>query len=66
MTKEKKLLITTILLWAMLPISAFGLSLITEAFLIVGIYCGFSAVLCGNIYMDLKIGKKLNLIRVVL
>jgi len=62
MSKEKKLLIATIILGAMLLISAFGLSLISEAFIIVGFYCGISALLCGIILMNLKEGKKLNLI----
>ncbi len=62
MSKEKKLLIATIILGAMLPISAFGLSLISEAFIIVGFYCGISALFCGIILMDMKAGKKPNLI----
>lgn len=62
MSKEKKLLIATIILGAMLPISAFGLSFITEAFLILGMFCGISAMLCLIIYLDLKAGKKPNLI----
>lgn len=62
MSKEKKLLIATIILGAMLPISTFGLSLISEAFIIVGFYCGISALFCGIILMDLKAGKRPNLI----
>ena len=62
MPKEKKLLIATIILGAMLPISAFGLSLISEAFIIVGFYCGISALFCGIILMNMKEGKKPNLI----
>jgi len=62
MSKEKKLLIATIILGAMLPISAFGLSFITEAFLVLGMFCGISALFCLLIYLDLKTGKKPNLI----
>lgn len=62
MSKEKKLLIAAILLGAMLPISAFGLSLITEAFLILGVFCGIGALFCFMIYLDLKAGKKPKLI----
>lgn len=62
MSKEKKLLITTIILGAMLPIFAFGLSFISEAFIILGMFCGISALICFLIYLDLKAGKKPNLI----
>lgn len=62
MPREKKLLIATIILGAMFPISAFALSFISEAFLIVGMYCGISALFCGIILIDLKSGKSPNLI----
>lgn len=64
MLNKKKLLITTIILGAMFPICAFGLSFITEAFLIVGMYCGISAMFCVIILMDLKAGQKPSLIPV--
>ena len=62
MSKEKKLSITMIILVAMSPVSAFGLSFISEEFLTVGMYCGISALFCLLIYLDLKVGKKPNLI----
>ena len=62
MSNEKKLLIVTIILGMMLPISAFGLSLISDAFLFLGFYCGVSALFCGIILMDLKLGKMPKLI----
>lgn len=64
MSQEKKLLIVTLFSGAMVPICAFGLSMIWDVFLIVGIYCGISALFCGNALMDLKAGKKPNLIPV--
>lgn len=62
MSKEKNLLIATILLGVMFPISCFGLSMISESFIIIGLYCGISSLLCGTILIDLKSGKQSNLI----
>ncbi len=61
MSKEKKLFIATIVLGAMVPLSI-GLSLISDAFLIIGIYCGVGALFGLNILMDWKTEKNPNFI----
>ena len=64
MPKDKKLLIAIIILGAMFPIFGFGLSIISEAFLVPGMFCGTSAFFCLIIYLDLKAGRKPKLIPV--
>lgn len=60
--KKTALVIATIALGAMFPISVFVLSLITEAFIIMGLYCGLGALFCGLALIELKSGKQPNLI----
>ena len=62
MSKNKILLITIIVLGGLFLICAFGLSLIAQVFLLVGIYCGIGALLCGIALLDRKSGRQPNLI----
>ena len=62
MSKEKKLIIAIVVFAVMFLVSIFGLSLISNMFLVVGIYCGFNVLLLTNVLLDLKTGKRTNII----
>ncbi len=64
MPSEKSLLIIMTILGVMMPIFALGLSIISEIFLILGLYCGISVALCLILFFDLREGKNPKLILV--